>query len=169
MLIRSIGLFWKRDDVYWNSAPANGRLLGVPKNGKLSDPVNFRDQIGVYALYAGYDMVYVGSTGSDKSSLYRRLKTHTRNDLSDRWDRFSWFGTRWVTKAGQLAELTQKVHPSTLEAIEHIEAVLIHAAEPRLNRQGGRFGDSVTRYLQARDKDKLGESTDAMLKELLSR
>ena len=166
MLIRSIGLFWKRENVYWNSAPRNGRLLGVAKREKASGEINFRDQLGVYVLYAEYDLVYVGMTGTDEYSLYKRLKAHTRNDLSDRWDRFSWFGVRRVTKAGSLAERPQKVRPSYMQAIEHMEAILIHAAEPPLNRQGGRFGESVIRYLQVRDTEKLGPTPEEMLKDI---
>ena len=166
MLIRSIGLFWKRDDAFWSSTARNGRLLGVPDGGKLLEPVNFRDQIGVYVLYADYDMVYVGSTGSNQYSLYRRLKTHTRKDLSDRWNRFSWFGVRRATKNGSLAAISEKVRPAVSEAIYHLEAVLIHAAEPPLNRQGGKFGDTVTRYLQYRDAKKLGPTPEQMIREI---
>ena len=103
-------------------------------------------------------------TGTDQYSLYKRLKSHTRDDLSDRWDRFSWFGIRYVTKSGNLAKTTQKVRPTYSQAIEHLEAVLIHAAEPPLNRQGGRFGDSVKRYLQYRDEEKLGPTPEEMMK-----
>ena len=166
MLIRSIGLFWKRQNVYWRSAAVNGRLLGVAKNKKGSGAINFRDQIGVYVLYAEYEMVYIGSTGSDEASLYRRLKTHTRNDLSDRWDRFSWFGIRWVTKSGKLSEISQNVRPTASQAIEHMEAILIHAAEPPLNRQGGKFGSAVTRFLQERDSLKLGPTPEQMIKDV---
>ena len=43
------------------------------------------------------------------------------------------------------------------------EAILIHATEPPMNRQSGRFGDGVTRYLQQRD-ERLGPSTEEMIK-----
>jgi len=48
----------------------------------------------------------------------------------------------------------------------HIEAILISAAEPPHNRQGGRFGKEVEQYLQYRDQEALGPDTEAMLKEL---
>ena len=167
MLIRSIGLYWKREDVCWNSASKNSRILGVPKGKRLSSPINFSSQVGIYVLYADYDMIYVGQTGVDWHGLYRRLKVHTRNDLADRWNRFSWFGTRKVNKNGNLSKIPSKFRPEFLDAIEHIEAILIHAAEPPLNRQSGRFGESVTRYFQYRDTEKLGKTSDQLLKDML--
>jgi len=166
MLIRSVGLFWKRDHVHWRSASKNGRLLGVPKNGKQSEPVNFRDQIGVYVLYADYDLVYVGQTGGAQYSMFKRLRAHTRDDLVDRWNRFSWFGIKSVTETGELASVAKGISPSVEDALNHVEAVLIHAAEPPLNRQSGRFGQSVTRYLQSRDKEKLGPTAEEMMKQI---
>ncbi|TWW11761.1 hypothetical protein E3A20_04220 [Planctomyces bekefii] len=47
-------------------------------------------------------------------------------------------------------------------------AILIHAIEPPLNRQGGRFGESVTRFLQVRD-ERLGKSVEDMVKEVYER
>lgn len=167
MLIRTIGLFWKREDVYWQSAARNGRILGVPKGNRRSEPINFASQIGIYVLYADYDLVYVGQTGSEKYGLYKRLKAHAlRDDLSDRWNRFSWFGIRRVNNNGSLSNISEKVRPTYKEAIEHIEAVLIHSAEPPLNRQSGRFGSSVTRYFQVRDKERIGKSTDEIIRDI---
>jgi len=51
------------------------------------------------------------------------------------------------------------------DVLNHIEAILIHSAEPKLNRQGGRFGESVERYLQKRDP-RLGPSEQDMLREI---
>ena len=131
MLIRTVGLFWKREEVYWNSAARNSRLFGVPKGGKLSEPVNFSSQIGIYVLYADYDIVYVGQTGADSYGLYRRLKIHSRGDIADRWNRFSWYGIRRVINNGQLAAVPKKIRPTYKEAIDHMEAVLIHTAVKR--------------------------------------
>jgi hypothetical protein len=52
------------------------------------------------------------------------------------------------------------------DILNHIEAILISAAEPPHNRQGGRFGDDVEQYLQFRDDDALGPNTESMVKEL---
>jgi hypothetical protein len=40
---------------------------------------------------------------------------------------------------------------STTQLLDHFEAAMIHAFEPPLNGQEGRFGDGVTRYKQVRD------------------
>ena len=47
----------------------------------------------------------------------------------------------------------------------NLMAVLIAAAEPPLNRQGGTFGRGVGRYLQVRD-ERLGLSEEQMLRRL---
>ncbi len=55
-LINAFGMFWQRNDVYWlNRDP---RLLGVQQSG--SSPVNFSGQAGVYLLYDGNRVIYVG-------------------------------------------------------------------------------------------------------------
>lgn len=40
---------------------------------------------------------------------------------------------------------------STNQLLDHFEAAMIHAFEPPLNGQEGRFGDKVIRYRQVRD------------------
>jgi len=42
-------------------------------------------------------------------------------------------------------------HITTNQLLDHLEAMLIHSYEPRLNGQEGRFGKGVTRYKQVRD------------------
>lgn len=162
-LIRNYGLFWKIQDVYWGKGSQAGRLLGVPAWNTTSDPVDFRDQRGVYVLYAAYDLVYVGQNNGQQ--LLERLKQHQKDDLSERWDRFSWFGLRAVKANGELAKYNQAVHALTEDVLNHIEAILIHTAEPQLNRQGGKFGDSIERYLQKRD-ERLGPSEKEMLRKI---
>jgi len=57
-------------------------------------------------------------------------------------------------------------NPEISNVLNHMEAVLIHSAEPPLNRQGGRFGDIVEQYLQCRDDEYLDPPTDRMIKEI---
>lgn len=59
--------------------------------------------------------------------------------------------------------MNQAAHPALLTVLDHVEAILIHATEPPMNRQGGRFGDNVPRYLQKRD-DRLGPTAEEMIK-----
>jgi hypothetical protein len=165
MLIRTVGLYWHRADVYWRTAFKNGVLSGRAPGGQS---VNFAAQIAIYILYADYQIVYVGQTGARNPRLFARLKGHTRDDLADRWNRFSWFGLRRVLANGDLAMIAAKARPTIPEALNHLEAALIHATEPPLNRQGGRFGPNVTRYLQVRD-DRLGPDHNTMIKELWER
>ena len=162
-LIRNYGLFWKIQDVYWGAGSNPGKLLGVPAWSITQKPVDFRDQRGVYVLYAEYDMVYVGQNNGQQ--LIGRLKQHRKDDLSERWNRFSWFGLRRVIANGNLAKYNQDVHALNRDVLNHIEAILIHSAEPPLNRQGGKFGDNIERYIQKRD-ERLGPSEEKMLKAL---
>jgi hypothetical protein len=57
MLIRSVGLFWQEEAVFWGAGSKAGSLLGVPSNNTTAKPIDFRKQIGIYALYADYDLV----------------------------------------------------------------------------------------------------------------
>lgn len=47
-LIQSYGLFWDREEVGWHDRGA--KLFGVARTGR---PVDFRNQVGIYALYEG--------------------------------------------------------------------------------------------------------------------
>lgn len=167
MLIRNMGLFWRLDNVYWDAGTQTGKLLGVDSKKVSSGPVDFSDQIGVYCLYAGYSLVYVGQVGSGNQRLFIRLKQHCKDDLAGRWDRFSWFGTRPLTPKGDRLTKVEKgkFHPALDVVLNHIEGILIQAAEPPLNGQDGRFGSGVTRFLQVRDT-RLGATDSELLRAL---
>jgi len=138
-------------------------LLGYPKGGKREDPIDLAEQRGIYVLYSDYNLIYVGQTGNQR--LLRRLVQHRKDHLAERWDRFSWFGTRWVTKSGQLSALKARAHPTLDIVLDQIEALLIHAAEPALNRSSGRWRQGVRQYFQMRD-DRLGPPTKEMIKDV---
>lgn len=165
-LISSIGLFWREDFVFWGGGNRPGRLLGVPSHHRSVDPIDFREQVGIYVLYAGFTPIYVGQTRGKTKRLFQRLKDHRNDDLAGRWDKFSWFGTRKVLYNSRLAGVGEAVRPTRKLVLNHIEGILIHALEPPLNGQSGRFGKKVKRYLQIRDEN-IGLTNDAMLKELL--
>ncbi len=132
--------------------------------GKAADIAcdNFREQSGIYVLYADYEVVYVGQSGFGNQKLFARLKQHRADDLGERWNRFSWFGIRRVNKSGKLSAETAAVHPTLKTVLNHVEGVLIHAVEPSMNGQKGRFGRKVVRYLQVRDS-RLGPTTEKMV------
>jgi hypothetical protein len=150
MLIRNYGLFWSREKVWWGSGGKGnaGSLLGKKKGAKRKEPVDFRDQRGVYVLYdETFRIMYIGQAGGRADQcLFQRLKQHRDDHLAERWKLFSWFGTRGVSGKG----LTDKneLKPSLTDALNHIEAIMLAATEPPLNLQRGRFGSDVAQYLQ---------------------
>lgn len=165
MLIKNYGLFWSERDVFWGVGNNAGTLLGVPARNLTADEIDFREQSGVYVLYADYQMVYVGQAGAGNQKLFVRLKQHTRDSLAGRWNQFSWFGIRKVKANGDLAAEADGAHSTLPQVLNHIEAILIHAAEPKQNRQGGRFGENVAQYLQRRD-DSLGPTGEEMVRKI---
>ncbi len=167
-IIQSYGLFWKEEDVFWGRGNQPGAIFGVPARARSSEPVDFRRQIGIYVLYSGHNVIYVGQTGSKDQRLLNRLKRHRKDVLADRWDHFSWFGLRRVLNSGQLSTEKLRAGAKVSAALDHMEAILIAATEPPLNRQGGRFGKGTVRYLQVRDS-RLGLTENRMLLELWRR
>lgn len=128
-LINAFGMYWSRNKVFWQSKP---KLLGYQNNS--DETVDFSNQIGVYLLFDGRNVVYVGKASQE--SLGKRLSSHTKDRLSGRWNRFSWFGIYQVTSKGRLNEEQQfNFTPGIL--LTTIEAVLIEGLEPPQNRKRG--------------------------------
>lgn len=150
-MIRSYGLHWHVDRVYWGHPKVSGTLLGAASRSPKARPVDFRYQRGIYVLYADYDLIYVGQTGAGKDRLFNRLKTHKNDHLSERWNRFSWFGTQWVTQVGKLSADTAAVSETIEGLLNTLEAVSIAIAEPRLNLQRGKWSEA-TKYFQYWDR-----------------
>ena len=150
-MIKTYGLFWDVEKVFWGKQKNPGSLLGGRSLSNKVKPVEFREQRGIYALYADYELVYVGQTGAGENRLFNRLKFHLSDHLVERWNRFSWFGTQRVTKQHKLSTDTAKVHEDTAKVLNILEAVGIAIAEPRLNLQRGRWSDAK-QYYQIRDK-----------------
>ena len=159
-IVSSFGMFWRRDAVEWTGTP---KLLGMQQIG--ATPVDFNKQLGIYLLYDGREVIYIGRT-TDRP-LGRRLYEHTSDRLAARWDRFSWFGLLPVSEAGVLGTL-----PTTYDAakiIPALEAILIEALEPRQNRKRG-DDLSAVEYIQKEDpaiqKKKVKESIELALNKL---
>lgn len=155
-IISSFGMFWRKDGIEWSSTP---KLLGMQQIG--ATPVDFCKQLGVYLLYDGREVIYVGRT-TDRS-LGKRLYEHTLDRMSARWDRFSWFGLLPVSDKGSLDLL-----PATYDAaklIPTLEAILIEALEPRQNRKRG---DDLTavEFLQRVDPEIKKKRIQAFVSEL---
>ncbi len=157
-LINAFGMFWRRQEVHWTSS--NSRLLGVQQSG--SQEVDFREQAGVYLLYDADRVIYVGRVAAAR--LGSRLWEHTRDRLTSRWDRFSWFGVRPVSEDGSLGPLpSSNIETSTL--IATMEALLIEGLEPPQNRRQG-DGFNSLEYVQKADPEVLLDRKRAILSEL---
>ena len=169
MLISNFGLFWRVEDVAWGRQKQAGTLQGKLASAKRNGVVDFREQSGIYALYANYDLIYIGQTGSGSQKLLARLNQHRQHELAGRWNMFSWFGTRAVNQGGDLKAEKLGAKSSHQIVLNHLEAILIHVAEPALNRQGGKWGAKVEQYVQYRDEDRLGRPTNELIKEIFER
>ena len=118
------------------------------------------DKKGIYALYADYDLVYIGKTGAGVANLLSRLKNHRIGRLSERWNRFSWFGAMWVNDNNELEDSNRiseytnfgfddDVQDFRNSFLNIIEDVSIAISEPRLNLQQGNFGqEEIPQYYQ---------------------
>jgi hypothetical protein len=159
-IISSFGMFWRKDAVEWTATP---KLLGMQQIG--ATPVDFCKQLGIYLLYDGREVIYVGRT-TDRP-LGRRLYEHTIDRMSARWDRFSWFGLLPVSDTGVLGALP--VQYEAAKMIPALEAILIEALEPRQNRKRGDDLAAVE-YIQRVDpeieKKKVKATLDAALNKL---
>ena len=145
-MIKSYGVYWHIDRVFWGKPNNPGNLLGAASRSTKAVPVDFREQRGIYALYADYELVYIGQTGAGDDRLFKRLKAHKTDHLSERWNRFSWFGTQWVTTKHQISTETAAVHQTVEGALNIMEAVAIAVGEPKLNLQRGRWSEATQYY-----------------------
>ena len=165
-MIWNYGLHWHVDRVWWGRPNKPGVLYGATTRNALEENVvDFREQIGIYALYADYELVYVGQAGTGNfATLFARLRDHRSDHLSERWNRFSWFCALYVNNQNKfeerntvLGEFTGKYNDGDVQTLitsymNIVEAVSIAISEPRLNLRRGRWNyEQVTQYYQWRD------------------
>lgn len=144
-LINAFGMFWRRSEVIWRRP--NGTVLkGLQTAG--GQDVDFSCEAGVYLLHDGSRVVYVGQVSEPR--LGSRLAEHTRDRLSGRWDRFSWFGVRGAKADGSLTEVPGEFTLKNL--ITTMEALLIEGLEPPQNRRQG-DGFKPVEFIQASDPE----------------
>ena len=75
-IFKNFGFLWDRELVNWGKGGKKGDLIGVSQK-KQAEKVDFRKQIGVYALYdKNEQIVYVGKAGNGNADLFKRLKQH---------------------------------------------------------------------------------------------
>lgn len=158
-VISSFGMFWRRDFVDWSN---HAKLLGMQQLG--AESVDFNKQLGIYLLYDGREIIYVGR--STARPLGQRLYEHTADRLSTRWDRFSWFGLLPVSDKGNFGSLPSKYAGTNI--IPALEAILLEALEPRQNRKRGDDLAAVE-YLQKEDPKIERKKIKSLLESALSK
>ena len=149
-------MYWARNFVFWNRSP---RLLGQQQIGSV--PVDLAGQVGIYLLYDGREVIYVGR--SIDRPLGIRLYEHTQDRLRARWDRFSWFGLYAANENGGLQKEVKPINAASI--IEALEAVAIESLEPRQNRKRGDDFSGIV-YIQATDPEIEKARKMAVLEEL---
>lgn len=159
--INAFGMYWERDRVVWDKSP--WRMLGQQALG--ASPVNFWDQRGVYLLYDGRDVVYVGRTTDQ--ALGMRLKQHVSDRLKGRWDRFSWFGVFPPNDAGEVNTAAPTEYGTDM-LIATMEALLIEGLEPPQNRKRGDDFRAVE-FLQVEDPELHRNHVRQLFEELRSK
>ena len=148
-MLANYGLYWHVSSVQWGWQNQMGQLLGR-RRGADAISIDFRQQRGIYALYSEHELVYVGQTGNGTSRLLNRLRRHLDDHLSERWNRFSWFGIDQVDPVeSKLVETADATVVGVATVLNVMEAVSIAIAEPRLNLQRGRWKD-IDQYYQIR-------------------
>jgi hypothetical protein len=102
-------------------------------------------QHGVYALYKGDKLYYVGLAKNLKS----RIQQHLKDQHKSKWDMFSLFLIKHV------------------EHLKELETLVVHIAHPKGNTQAGRFARSTN--LKPKLKRLLEESVQTMFSSKVSR
>ena len=134
--IRNYGLRWQRQLVDFKNPTS---ILGYALGDKKKQAVDFAPQTGVYALYDGPELVYIGRAVKGERPLGSRLARHHVDPIkTDRWTNFSWFGFRIVNKTLKLQpEALPKRLVSAEDVAELFEGLMIEFIAPRLNNRGG--------------------------------
>ena len=180
-MITHYGLFWSERSVFWGRQKKSGELLGrsKPKTGRRGASTKeqreekqreYRDFVGIYCLYGGGELLYVGEAGlGTKSTLFKRLKDHRKGPMSGRWDKFSWFGCERLEEREEGPRITH------VAALAQLEAILISITNPRFNKQSGTFANAVQVFQDPHDEadgdiahklKKMEERMEKMLNEI---
>ena len=125
-IIRAYGRKWNKVKFKQN----NYKMLGKLANGRRPSQVDLSLERGVYVLYNGYEIVYVGQT---TNPIAARIKAHIKTN--EKWDSFSWYGIDAIENGQICKEKVLTITPNAL--IDAFEAVMIMATDPRFNKQRG--------------------------------
>lgn len=157
-IVNAYGIYWNRNLVHWKTTPD---LLGVQQIGATE--VNFKDQRGIYLLYDGREIIYVGQ--AIEQTLGQRLKQHISDRLSGRWDRFSWFGFYSVSDKGHLLDRKKFEFLDVQNLADIFEAILIESVEPRQNRKQGNTLIGME-FLQKESSELKKKKAEELIREL---
>lgn len=134
MLIKSYGLYWNPEIVYWGAPGAGnaGELKGKIKDGGTY-AIDFWKAKGIYVLHNEFHPIYVGKAFG--TMLGPRLRNHLADRLAGRWDMFSWFSISAprFSKGDVSQPGTRILSPETIT--DTLEALAILIADPALNRK----------------------------------
>lgn len=160
-LVNAYGIYWNRNLIHWKTTPD---LMGIQQVG--ASEVNFKDQRGIYLLYDGREIIYIGQ--AIEQTLGQRLKQHTSDRLSGRWDRFSWFGFYSVNDKGHLHDRKKFENIDIQVLADLMESILIESIEPRQNRKGGNTFSGME-YLQHESPEIKKKKTEEIIRQLLEK
>lgn len=161
-IINAYGIYWSRHHVYWKRNPD---LLGVQQLGATE--VNFKNQRGIYLLYDGREVIYVGQ--AIEQNLGERLKQHLNDRLSGRWDRFSWFGFYSVDDKGHLDDRKKFQNLDIQQMANILEAILIESLEPRQNRKQGNNSLVGMEFIQQESPEIKRQRNAELIRELAAK
>lgn len=159
-IVKIFGMFWDRFKVNWSANKMQGQ-----QNIK-SDPIDFNEVRGIYLLYDGREIIYVGQ--AHDTPIFKRLKDHTKDRLSGRWNRFSWFGLDGIdSETGKIIKTSEDNNINLGDLLNSLEGILIEGLEPRQNRkQGNKFGDE---YIQVSDPSMEKDKAQKYILEMFSK
>lgn len=156
-IFKNFGFLWEKQYLYRGRGRNKGHLIGISRSDK-DQLVDFREQIGVYALYdKNEQIIYIGQAGKGQNGLFNRLKQHQTDRLWNRWEYFSWVGFYPVSdEIGDngahklvISEPNDQISDYRFsDALKEVEAVLIELVEPKLNRKGSFLGSRKYEFLQ---------------------
>ncbi len=173
--IRNFGSFWDPRQVKWGRQNNDGTLLGrsyaINNKPVKKDTVfefNFRDQIGVYVLYdENENIVYIGESKSENSTIFSRIKNHYRGDISRRWRYFSWYGLYEINTSHDCLIQRPDKEFNLANIAKQIEGLLLHIIEPKLNKKGP-IWEGATEFIQVPvgNEDDFEPATKKQIREL---
>lgn len=158
-IINSYGMFWHRNQVFWNERPD---LYGTQL--ETNSITNFKEQKGIYILYDGPNILYVGQ--AIEETIGEKLFGHTNDYLEGRWNRFSWFGIYEPDFEGTIFTVQESNREISIQDIvETMQVLLIETLEPKQNRDS-RTLLSGLEFKQVEDPDLKRKRIQQILSEI---